>query len=138
MLGDSNAVFDSSPPITAMLAVDALAAQSATFTGLDMLACIQTAQFVQGRHIARVDVLTDIAAEAGLARDAFIDHYRQLVGGQTDAHIEASRTLLQRTGGHGFPSFVLETQGNYVLLDIGRWLGKPEAWRDWLSHDILY
>lgn len=151
LLCDGNSIFDSEPPIAAMLAVDSLAIastakwapdktnrngdtkQSAVVAGPDLLARIQNAQYIEGRCVGELDMLTDLAVEAGLPRDAFIENYRSVVGAVTAEHINASRALLRRLGGHGFPTFAWEAQGRYEVLDIGPWLGKVDTWREWLE-----
>jgi putative protein-disulfide isomerase len=131
LLRDSSAVLDSAPPITAMLAADQLGGR-----GLDMLARMQTAHYVEGRHVADAAVLADLAADIGLVREAFSAAFAGLSGGPTRAHIAASRALLNRVGGAGFPSFVLERDGHMQMLDIGAYLGQPEAWRSWLGQQV--
>ncbi|MGB8420754.1 DsbA family protein [Paraburkholderia sp.] len=151
LLCDGNSIFDSEPPIAAMLAVDSLANastaarasgkadsngdtnQSAVITGLDLLARIQSAQYIEGRCVGELDVLTELAVEAGLPRDGFIESYQSVAGAVTAEHIDASRALLRRVGGHGFPTFAWEVQGRYEVLDIGPWLGKVDTWRVWLA-----
>lgn len=59
-LRDSGAVFDSAPPTTAVLAADAVAGR-----GLDLLARIQTAHYVEGRRIADAAVLAEPGDGAG-------------------------------------------------------------------------
>jgi putative protein-disulfide isomerase len=151
LLCDGNSIFDSEPSIAAMLAVDSLAIagtaarasgktdsngdtdQSAVVTGLDLLARIQSAQYIEGRCVGELKVLTELAVDAGLPRDAFIESYKSVAGAVTAEHIDKSRALLRRVGGHGFPTFVWEAQGRYEVLDIGPWLGKVDAWREWLE-----
>ena len=43
-----------------------------------------------------------------------------------------SRALLARVGGQGFRTVVLEQSGQYQLIDLGEYLGKPRAFADWL------
>lgn len=131
LLRDHGAVFDSEPPITAVLAADELAG-----AGLDMLARLQQAHYVEGRRIAEVPVLKELAAELGLDVEAFGGAYERLHGGATQAHIEQSRALLARIGGHGFPTFALELNGRFMTVDIGPYLGQPEPWRSWLTHQV--
>ncbi|MNP84280.1 hypothetical protein D3C76_1835230 [compost metagenome] len=39
-------------------------------------------------------------------------------------------------GGQGFPTFVLERNGQFTLIDIGPWFGKPQAFAQWLSQSL--
>ncbi|KQU80656.1 MULTISPECIES: DsbA family protein [unclassified Rhizobacter] len=128
LLRDTGAVLDSAPPITAILAADELAG-----AGLDMLARLQKAHYVEGRRIAERAVLEELAAELGLDAEAFGSAYQRLDGAATAAHIERSRALLARVGGQGFPTVALEREGRFTIVDVGPYLGQPDAWRSWLA-----
>ncbi len=127
-LGLTIAVVDSGPPITAILAADELAC-----AGLDFLARLQTAHYVEGRRIADFTVLLDLAVALGLNADAFALAFQRLDGAATQAHIAESRALLARVGGQGFPTMAIEIDGQFATVDIGHFLGRPEAWRTWFS-----
>lgn len=131
LLRDHGAVLDSAPPITAVLAADELAG-----AGLDMLARLQQAHYVEGRRIAEVAVLRELAAEVGLGIDDFDSAYERLRGAATQAHMEQSRALLARIGGHGFPTFALELDGQFKTVDTSPYLGQPDAWRTWLTQQV--
>ncbi|MEO8297464.1 MAG: DsbA family protein [Burkholderiales bacterium] len=131
LLRDTSAVLDSAPPITAMLAADEVAG-----VGLDMLARMQQAHYVEGRRIAEFAVLQALATELGLDAEAFGRAYGQRQGAATQAHIEQSRALLARVGGQGFPTFALELDGRRTRVDIGPYMGRPEAWRSWLMQQL--
>jgi len=124
LLRDHTAVMDSEPPITAVLAAEAVAGH-----GLDVIHALQYAHYVQGRRIADLPALHEIAAELGLSGEAFDAQLAQLAGPATRDHIKASRHLLDRVGGRGFPTFVLEeASGNLSLVDVGPWFGRPTEW----------
>ncbi|KQP14397.1 DsbA family protein [Pseudorhodoferax sp. Leaf267] len=125
LLRDTDAVMDSAPPTTAVLAAEALAGR-----GLDMAHRVQRAHYAQGRRIADVAVLQSLAADLGLDATAFADAYERLAGAPTQAHIADSRQWLARAGGQGFPTFALQREGGALVpLDIGPWLGRPAPWR---------
>ena len=127
LLRDTTAVFDSAPPTTAVLAAEQLAGR-----GLELLGRLQTAHYVEGRRIADEDVLMAVAAEMGLQADEFLAAYDAVNGAPTQAHFKASRGLLAQVGGQGFPTLVLERAGQYQVVDLNPWLGKPEAFAAWL------
>ena len=131
LLRDTSATFDSGPPIAAMLAAEQLAGR-----GLDLLARLQTAHYVEGRRIADAAVLAELAMTVGLQRDAFVAAFEQASGEPTRAHIAASRALLERVGGHGFPTFVLEREGRFETIDIGPYMGHVDAWTSWLGRCV--
>lgn len=124
LLRDTGAVFDSEPPITAILA-----AQSLGGRGPDLLARIQRAHYVQGLRIADPAVLAALAADIGLDPAAFESAYSAARGAETAAHIAASRQLLARLGGTGFPTLALERGGACTPLEPSRYLGRPAQWQ---------
>lgn len=129
LLRDADAVMDSEPPTTAILAAEALGGR-----GLDLLHRLQRAHYVEGRRIAEPAVLAAAAAELGLVPAAFRAACAELAGGPTRQHIAASRRLLDRAGTPGFPTFALEyPDGRLVALDIARWLGRADAWQAYLA-----
>ncbi len=128
LLQESGAVLDSAPPITAMLAAEAVAG-----AGLDMLARLQRAHYVEGRRIADASVLRALAADLALDTADFDKAYRRLAGAETQAHIAQSRALLVRIGGQGFPTAAVKQDGQFTRVDIGAYIGRPEAWRTWLQ-----
>jgi len=127
LLLDTSAVLDSEPPISAILAAEQIASR-----GLDMLARLQVAHYVEGRRIADRAVLVALAEELGLEPQAFQQAFEQVDGEVTQRHIRESRALLGQLGAHGFPSFALEQDGRFSLIDIGTHLGRPQEWQAWL------
>lgn len=128
LLNDTTAVLDSEPPTTAILAAEAVAAR-----GLDMLRQLQHDHFVAGLRIADREILMAAAKTLGLDVQAFATRYDALAGAATEAHIAASRSLLKRVGGNGFPTFALLQGGRMHRLDSGPWLGRPREWQRALS-----
>lgn len=131
LLLDPNAVFDSTPPITAILAADALGGH-----GLELLKRIQTAHYVEGRKIAEFAVLQELAIGIGLDADAFNKAFNALTGAATERHLAASRQLLQTVGGQGFPTLALEIDGKLERLDISAWLGNPQGFAQQLKQAL--
>ena len=127
LLRDTTAVFDSATSTTAVLVAEQLAGR-----GLELLGRLQTAHYAEGRRIADKDVLLAVATEMGLDVDAFRAAYAAMSGDVTQAHFKASRALLSRVAGQGFPTVVLEQSGQYQVIDLGEYLGKPEAFAAWL------
>jgi len=131
LLRDPDAIFDSAPPIAAVLAADALAGR-----GLDLLARIQTAHYVEGRRIAESSVLIELAADIGLEEERFAAAFYLMRGQSTQAHINESLGLLAQAGGSGFPTFAIERGGRLQTLDISTYLGQPDAWREFLKTQL--
>ena len=131
LLRDHDAVFDSAPPITAVLAAEKIAGR-----GLELLARLQTAHYVEGRRIADRDVLRDLAESIGLDSQVFNAAFTEILGADTQAHIKNSRQWLAKIGGQGFPTLALEHDEQLHLIDISPWLGKPEAFAEWLRQRV--
>ena len=101
---------------------------------LDMAHRVQRAHYAEGRRIADAEVLRALAVELGFDGEAFATAFARFSGEATAQHIEASRALLRRVGGQGFPTFVLaRPDGNASRVDIGPWLGRPDAWKAQLA-----
>lgn len=128
LLRDHTAVFDSAPPIAAVLAAEQIAGR-----GLELLGRLQSAHYVEGQRIADEAVLQAFAAQMGLDAQAF---QQACMTADTEGHIKDSRALLSKVGGQGFPTFVLERNGQFTLIDIGPWFGKPQAFAQWLSQSL--
>lgn len=131
LLRDPSAVFDSAPPIAAVLAAERLSGR-----GLDLLARLQTAHYVEGRRIAEREVLRELAAAIGLDAAAFAAALAEAEGAAVQAHIAETHAWMARAGAHGYPSFVLEVDGRLELLDAGRYLGRPEAFAQALRERV--
>jgi putative protein-disulfide isomerase len=137
LLADASTVLDSGPPTTAMLAAAQLGtAEARVGRDLDLLARMQQAQYVEGRRLADPAVLRALAADIGLDSAAFAQAYEALAGAATDAHINESRRLLARLGGRGFPTFALERDGQWAVVDTGAWLGRAGPWGEWLAAQV--
>jgi putative protein-disulfide isomerase len=125
LLRDETAVFDSAPPIAAVLAAEQIAGR-----GVELLGRLQTAHYVEGRRIADESVLLELAIGIDLEPVAFAATLKSV---NTDQHIKDTRALLARVGGQGFPTLALEQDGQFSLVDVSPWLGKPEAFATWLA-----
>jgi putative protein-disulfide isomerase len=131
LLRDTSAVFDSGPPIAAILAADKIAGR-----GLDMLHHLQAAHYVEGRRIAEREVLLEMAGAIGLDAAAFVQALNEIEGEEVHLHIIETRGLMSRIGARGFPSFALERDGRITLLDASAFLGRPQALQDWLRTQL--
>ncbi len=131
LLHASGVLLDSEPPTAAILAAEAIAGR-----GLDMLAQLQIAHYVEGRRIAEPATLLEIAAELGLDTQTFAAAFAQQSGAAVQRHIEETRHLMEEVGARGFPGFVLETGGVLQGIDIGGYLGQPQVFRDLLRGQV--
>jgi putative protein-disulfide isomerase len=121
LLRDGSAVFDSTPPIAAILAAEQLG-----FSALAMLSALQRAHYQRGLRIADTVVLQMIAQEQGLEPAGFAVELEQQRG-LADAHSQDSRQLMQQYCLQGFPSLLLARDGQLQQVDVSPWLGQPQA-----------
>ena len=126
---DESARLDSEPPTRAILAAEQLAQR-----GLDMHRALQTAHWVQGRHISREDVLVEVAGEIGLDAVEFRKTYQST---PIDAHIHATRKLMSQWHVQGFPSLVLEQNGVFKRVDHSSFYGHVEAFKSQLEDALV-
>lgn len=132
LLRDTSAIMDSEPPITAILAAEALDGR-----GLDMIHRLQRAHYEEGRRIAERDVLAALAIDLGLDAQAFAAEFERASGKATHDHIAASRALLARTGARGFPTFAVErADGTLAVIDAGQFIGHPDTWAAMLQREL--
>ncbi|WP_112662113.1 DsbA family protein [Microvirga flavescens] len=126
LLPDDKTVFHSRPTIAAVLAAQRLAPERA----LDMVSAIQLAHYVEGRRVVEEPVLVSLAAGIGLPEAAFTQALHAV---PVDAHIDETRGLMARLGLGGFPSLILEQDGNLYALPHQQFYGQPDAFRQALS-----
>ena len=129
LLEDHSAWLDSEPPTAAVLT-----AQQLKGAGLDMLARLYEAHYVEGRRIADEAVLTDLATQIRLDAGDFSECYRSFRGEKVNAHFVKSRNFLADVGGGGFPILVIERNDGFERLDHTQFLGRPDLWRGALQN----
>lgn len=130
LLRDASAVFDSTPPIAAVLAAEQLGQ-----SGLAMLSALQRAHYQHGWQIADSTVLQQIAQQQGLDPVAFADELQRQLA-LADQHIQHSRDLMQQYRLQGFPSLLLEQNGQLQQVEVSPWLGQPQAFASALQGEM--
>lgn len=126
---DPSLVLHSPPTIAAVLAAESLEPGR----GFDMLRGIQHAHYEDGRHVVRTETLLDIAERLGFDREAFAE---ALVSVPVDEHIHETRKLMAQVGARGFPTFVLEIDGQLFGVPHHRFASSPAAFAAWLREVI--
>lgn len=131
LLTDHSAVFDSAPPIAAILAAEQLAGK-----GLAMLSALQQAHYQQGRRIADQQTLSALASALALKTTDFDTLYPQMLHTGVAAHISQTRQLMSQLQAQGFPSMGLSTAQGIVRLDLTPWFGQPTEFAHWLQQQL--
>ena len=128
LLTNTQAVLDSEPPIRAVLAAQQLAGK-----GLDCLAAIQTAHFVEGREVSRLATLSDIAESLGLNRAEF---EQQFAGVAWQNHLQQSHQLMGQWGIQGYPSLLLQRGDEWGSINHSAFYGHPDDFAEQLKELI--
>lgn len=116
---------DSTPPIAAMLAAEALAGR-----GIEMLKRLQIAYYQEGRAITETPEILELAAEIVLDTEAFAKVFDTVAREQVQAHLETTQDLLHRLQVRGVPAFALEQAGTLHLLPFNHYLNRPQRFRE--------
>ncbi len=111
-------LLDSEPPIRAVLAVTALGGD-----GLAMLHRILQSHYRDGIWIGEPAFLATLAAEQGIAAEAFQQAYLQAPLLQ---HLADSQGWMKRLGGQGYPTLGIERGGKLERIEVNQYLGEPE------------
>lgn len=115
---------DSEQPIRAVLAVTALGGD-----GLAMLHRIQQSHYRDGIWIGDATFLATLAAEQGMAAEAFQQAYLQAPLLQ---HLADSQGWMKRLGGQGYPTLGLMHNGQVSAVRVADFLGDPTGLRQHL------
>ncbi|MFQ1965687.1 DsbA family protein [Aeromonas veronii] len=111
-------LLDSELPIRAVLAVTTLGGD-----GLTMLHRIQQSHYRDGIWIGEPAFLATLAAEQGIAAEAFQQAYLQAPLLQ---HLADSQGWMKRLGGQGYPTLGIERGGKLERIEVNQYLGEPE------------
>lgn len=119
LLDRDDTVYDSLPPIAAILAAGAICAGSEPA----MLQAIQYAHYREGRAIVQENVLADLAQSLGVEPERFISTYRNMPDDTVQAHLDNTLTLMHYAGAQGFPAFVIQKDDTLEKLGHERYYG---------------
>jgi putative protein-disulfide isomerase len=117
-------VLDSSPPIAAMQVAEAMSGR-----GVEMLKRLQVAYYQQGRPIADIAELCDLAESLGYDLSVFSQQLLVLLDNGIEQHLQASQALMRRIGAQGVPAFALEIDDHWEVLPLGHYLSRPALFR---------
>ncbi|ASY80738.1 protein-disulfide isomerase [Pectobacterium polaris] len=134
LLRDTSVVLDSAQPTAAVLAAEAMDDK-----GMVMLHEIERAHYVSGLKIVDAAVLRQCAEAIGLDGEAFSTEFAFIQAETLSKHINASRELLAKVRGQGFPTFALEdANGNFQQIPASNYLGQVDAWRKVLTQMVSH
>jgi putative protein-disulfide isomerase len=129
LLAEHGTLLFSLPPIAALLAAKSIDPN----LEYPLLVAIQNAHYQRGLRVAEPTILAELAEDIGLDSARFAAAYVEQDAQALEDHIQASRQLLSDVGGEGFPTFVLERQGERDVLEPHRHFGNPHGFVDALA-----
>jgi putative protein-disulfide isomerase len=113
-----------------------LAAEALGGRGLDLIAQLQIAHFIDGRRIADRSVLVDAAVTVGLGRAEFAAMLDKKSGSEVQTHMRATQRWMAQIGAEGFPTLALDAKGSVRIIDLNSFWGNPTAFKSWLRDAI--
>jgi putative protein-disulfide isomerase len=129
LLLDPTMTLESRPTTAAVLAAESIEQSK----GFAMLKGIQHAHYERGWRVVESKVLSDIAVECGLEREAFEAAVKTV---DADTHITNSRRLMQQIGAGGFPAFVLQVGEQWFAVPHQQFASDPAGFSAWLSRTV--
>jgi len=125
---DSDFVYDTEPGCRAVVTVREQAPDKA----LAMYEALQRAFYAENRDITKPDVLADLAANIGVDRTVFLNHFHS---DQARAQTAFDFQRTQAFGVQGFPSVLCAEDGQYGFLALGYrpYAAMQDDFSDWLA-----
>ena len=125
---DHDFVYDTEPGCRAVVTVRELAPDKA----LSMYDALQRAFYAENRDITSPDVLAELAANIGVDRTVFLNHFHSE---QARAQVAFDFQRSQAFGVQGFPSVLCAEDGKYGFLALGYrpYADMRDDFRDWLA-----
>ena len=129
MTANEDVVLDSFLPLRAMQAGEAIGIKPLT-----MLKELQQAHYQEGQPLEEVQTLDNIANKLnlnGLNWAAFIQTAD--IETKLKSELTQSRNLMLEHDIKGFPTLMLEQDGNWQKLPHSHYYNKPDQWQDYLN-----
>ena len=132
LLENPQTVLDSTVPSAAIIAAEQLS--SDPHAGLAMLNALQLAHYVDGKPLADIDTVGQLATALGIQAKHLKQRMQDLLAEEQgenacEMHFKQTHRLMRQLGVQGFPSMALQHQGVFHTLNVGAYLGKPDAFR---------
>jgi putative protein-disulfide isomerase len=131
MLSNIGQVLDSEPPAKAMIVAKKMKQSSLT-----MLAILQEAYFVKGLDICDGMVLSQLASAIGVEPYTFLNLYQKINAEHMVQHFNEAAKLLSLVQGKGYPTAILEVNGERELVNLNQYYGQAERWKNALINNL--
>lgn len=136
LLKNHDIVLDSEPPITALMAIEAMGGNA-----LAMLTELQNSHYQHGLCACDMTVISDSVKKLGYDIDHFLQLFEKLQGIETKTHIEKARAFMREMGGSGFPTLALSMDDKQLpasmkLLNHSYYYGHIDNWLIYLKDHL--
>lgn len=105
-----------------------IAVQQAQHPAFEMLKRIQNAHYVHGLDVSERTTLDALAHEMGI-RDAHWQQSMREAESRLTADIDQTRLFMAHWGLSGFPSLVVEQDGEFRSVQLSRYYGRLPEWQ---------
>lgn len=133
LLSDPATVYDSSQPIRAILAADAVKPGS----GLLMLKALQRAHYQRGLRIVEKPTIVELADTIGLDAAQFTYAFETVGNEELAEHLETTHELMRKVGVQGFPAFVAQVGDRHERLPHERFFGNAAAFTEQVARFLV-
>lgn len=105
-----------------------LAAQQLDSQGAEMLKRIQRGHYQQGRSVYDADTLAELASEMRIEAEAWQQAMNRAENDVMTA-VNQTRQLMAAHGLRGFPSMLVEQNGQWQAITVSQYYRRPDAWQ---------
>jgi len=129
LTGSEEVILDSFLPLQAMQAGEAIGIKPLT-----LLKSLQKAHYQEGKPLEQAQTLDDIASKLklnGLNWKAFLQ--TEDIGFKLKSALAESKKLMREHDVNGFPTLIMEQNGNWKKLPHSHYYGKTNQWQDYLQ-----
>ncbi|MCB5451485.1 MULTISPECIES: DsbA family protein [Vibrio] len=120
-------VLDSYLPTRAILVGESLGLDP-----FDMLKAIQKAHYIEGKAVNTLSSLEELAVQLGLDQQLWREKM-QTGDPLEDAEIDISHQMMTRLGVQGYPTLMIEDNGEFKRLPHTEFYGRTEQWKTLLE-----
>lgn len=105
-----------------------IAAEQVGIAAFEMLKAIQKAHYIDGKLVASEETLSELALQLGADQDAW-QQAMQAASSKVDSQVANTRGLMEQYGQGGFPSLLVEQQGQMRSVRPSDFYGQSQRWK---------
>lgn len=102
---------------------------------VEMLHRIQQAHYQSGLPVYRPETLSALAGQLGIGPEAWAQAMSR-AGEEVEAAVRRTRQLMEQLGLGGFPSMLMEREGQWQATGLSRFYGRPDEWRSFWQQQL--